>query len=512
MDQELRDIQRTALALGEIDPAELPYWKGQLDDSAVDRMAIQETRQLGDLLRESLATETSPGLSEIQRLAIESHIQNLKDASEESEAMRRAKRRARLAFWIPTSLAACALIASGIALMAIDMPWSTADDPAGAGNGANAAALAAAEKRNADIREQNEYNLQVNPLLKKLVDAQTAVKSSPAPSYGGLPLDSFMLNADEDTVRHAFHPVKLNPVCAVPMSVSTESYEYVRGLLEVEKLPPADLVQVEAMINSYSFAGVKPTMRSGPFDIYIEVSDCPWKPGHRLARVTLNARGKGDGAAEKDAGANTGTDTGPPGGEINVLARDARMDVEFNPARVRAYRLIGYENHWAGVNARKPAGADITAGYSMTMLYEIMPLGARRGGEVLVPEDGVGDLKYQTPRRLTTAAMTDELFNIELRYRDPRTSELSVAQVTGADPGMRLAEASSDFKFAAAVAQLGLLLIDSPAKGDADYASVKALAAEATAGRETAAPNRVAFLDLIAAAERAAEREAARRL
>jgi Ca-activated chloride channel family protein len=183
-------------------------------------------------------------------------------------------------------------------------------------------------------------------------------------------------------------------------------------------------------------------------------------------------------------------------GTLVTIAKDVKIQVEFNPAQASAYRLIGYENRLLNKedfnNDQKDAG-DIGAGHTVTALYEVVPVG------VELDTPGVDPLKYQKPTQLSKAADSEELFTLKLRYKEPdgETSKLMVAPIT--DTGRRYAQASGDFKFASAVAAFGMVLRDSPHKGTASFASVRELAQEGQ-GRDVEG-YRAEFLKLVESAK-----------
>jgi len=164
-------------------------------------------------------------------------------------------------------------------------------------------------------------------------------------------------------------------------------------------------------------------------------------------------------------------------GTLVTIAKDVKIQVEFNPARVGAYRLIGYENRILAAkdfdDDKKDAG-EIGAGHTVTALYELVP--AKRKPEAAEPEP----LRYQTAASLTKAARSDEIFTLKLRYKQPDGKKSELLALPVADSGRPLADASQDFRFAAAVAGFGMLLRDSPHKGNASYDMVVELARSAT--------------------------------
>jgi Ca-activated chloride channel family protein len=156
------------------------------------------------------------------------------------------------------------------------------------------------------------------------------------------------------------------------------------------------------------------------------------------------------------------------GATLFTVAKDVKIQVEFNPATVGAYRLIGYENRLLRAedfnNDAKDAG-ELGAGHSVTALYEIVP----PGGDV--PNSDVDALRYQT----RSAAASGDLATVKLRYKAPDgdTSQLMTRAVANT-----LTQPSDNFRLASSVAQLGMLLRDSPHKGDAAFETIPAIAAE----------------------------------
>jgi Ca-activated chloride channel family protein len=150
------------------------------------------------------------------------------------------------------------------------------------------------------------------------------------------------------------------------------------------------------------------------------------------------------------------------GGTLLTLAKDVKLQVEFNPARVRAYRLIGYENRLLADedfnDDRKDAG-ELGAGHSVTALYELVPVGA----ETEVQIGSVDPLRYQPGDEPGRRMDSDELMFVKVRYKEPtgRDSRL-LTQVVVERPG----EASLDLRFASAVAAFGMILRDSEHCGD----------------------------------------------
>ena len=162
-------------------------------------------------------------------------------------------------------------------------------------------------------------------------------------------------------------------------------------------------------------------------------------------------------------------------GTLITIAKDVKIQVDFNPARVASYRLIGYENRILRAEEfqddTKDAG-EIGAGHTVTALYEIVPVGAGPDGRAVEPS------KYQRQATLSEAVESDEVLTVRLRYKEPQGAESIALNVPVKNADGRFDEASTDLKFAAAVASFGMLLRDSEHKGTATYESVLAIAEE----------------------------------
>ena len=176
----------------------------------------------------------------------------------------------------------------------------------------------------------------------------------------------------------------------------------------------------------------------------------------------LADRGNGNYAYVDDRAEARKTLVSEFGGTLFTIAKDVKLQVEFNPARVAAYRLIGYENRALRNEEfdddRRDAG-DMGAGHSVTALYEIVPVGARMDVEARTPE-----LRYQRTEPAPRGGPSDELAFVKLRYKlpDSETSRLFSQPVPD-----RVVEPGADFRFASAVAGFGMVLRDSRFKGGA---------------------------------------------
>ena len=168
------------------------------------------------------------------------------------------------------------------------------------------------------------------------------------------------------------------------------------------------------------------------------------------------------------------------GGTLYTVAKDVKIQVEWNPARVRAYRLIGYENRLLRnedfADDKKDAG-EVGSGHSVTALYEVVPVGVNTDVTIRMPDS----LRYQRNNVQSTSAGGPELLFVKVRYKRPDGDESRLlSQPVLAQAGQA---PSVDFQFQAAVAEFGLLLRNSDFRGKADLGHVIA-AARDTRGRD----------------------------
>jgi Ca-activated chloride channel family protein len=162
------------------------------------------------------------------------------------------------------------------------------------------------------------------------------------------------------------------------------------------------------------------------------------------------------------------------GGTIYTVAKDVKLQIEFNPEHVQAYRLIGYEsrllNNEDFNDDTKDAG-EMGAGHSVTAFYEIVPVGVK-----FTKAGSIDDLKYQTNIKKNKPEYTGskELLTIKLRYKDPDKDTSKKIELPIIDS--KTNNVSSDFRFASAVAMLGQLLNNSEFKGSSTYEKVISIA------------------------------------
>lgn len=162
---------------------------------------------------------------------------------------------------------------------------------------------------------------------------------------------------------------------------------------------------------------------------------------------------------------------------LYTIAKDVKLQIEFNPKEVKSYRLIGYENRLLkdeDFNDDTKDAGELGAGHTVTALYEIIP--AR--SNTRKPGSNVDDLKYQKSES-TKAAESGELMTIKFRYKEPLGKKSQLIKHSVKNRMGNWKESSDNFRFSAAVAEFGLLLRDSEFKGAANMNQVVELAAGA---------------------------------
>ncbi len=171
------------------------------------------------------------------------------------------------------------------------------------------------------------------------------------------------------------------------------------------------------------------------------------------------------------------------GGTLFTIAKDVKLQIEFNPAKVQGYRLIGYENRMLAKedfnNDKKDAG-ELGSGHTVTALYEIIPVGVE--SDFL---QNVDSLKYQkNVVPLSKSSHTDEIMTVKFRYKAPDGDVSKLIEHPVKDKEISVAKTSDNFRFATSVAEFGMLLRNSEFKSNASFDNVLTLARKAKGNDE----------------------------
>lgn len=180
------------------------------------------------------------------------------------------------------------------------------------------------------------------------------------------------------------------------------------------------------------------------------------------------------------------------GGTLFTIAKDVKLQIEFNPATVQSYRLIGYENRLLrdeDFNDDKKDAGDLGSGHTVTALYEIVPVGEETENYDVDP------LKYQVNEKSIREGNSKELMTIKFRYKDPNGEKSRLIVTTVTDKEAKPEVSSINFRWAAAVAAFGMILRDSEFIGNYNLENVLRLA-EASKGLDTEG-YRTEFINLV---------------
>ena len=183
------------------------------------------------------------------------------------------------------------------------------------------------------------------------------------------------------------------------------------------------------------------------------------------------------------------------GSTLFTIAKDVKIQIEFNPSKVQAYRLVGYENRMLASedfnDDNKDAG-ELGSGHTVTALYEVIPVG--------VKDDftkSVDQLKYQSNDK-KIVSNTEEIMTIKLRYKKPDEDLSKLITHPIMDNHTAIENTSNNFRFSAAVAEFGLMLRSSEHKQQSSYSQVVSLAKGAKGADDNG--YRAEFIKLVQAA------------
>lgn len=187
-------------------------------------------------------------------------------------------------------------------------------------------------------------------------------------------------------------------------------------------------------------------------------------------------------------------------GTLYTIAKDVKLQLEFNPNTIHAYRLVGYENRLLNredFNDDTKDAGELGAGHTVTALYELILKGDEQDEISEVPK--VDDLKYQTSKLSAEGKYSNEILTLKLRYKKPDGAKSKKLEYTVRDDFKKLEDSSNNFRFSAAVASFGMLLRDSKYQGKLSYPELIKMA-KASKGEDNNG-YRAEFIQLLEKAE-----------
>lgn len=289
-----------------------------------------------------------------------------------------------------------------------------------------------------------------------------------------------------------FRDVRKAPVSGLPVKKRTVSYQEVKRFIEKKQLPPKQLVKIEEMINYFYYDYPLPEDEH-PFSLTTELAACPWQADHWLLHIGVQGK------------IVTGADGKIEDKEF-IIATNVKIEVVFNPDRVRAYRLIGYGHLRPNLRTENAPDegkehGELLMGQSLTTLYEIIPLTP----EAIDPHD-----TQETPGK-PGEPKEQEIARVKVTYNAPNDAaarEVS-KKVWEIEDEAEHKEPSSDFKFSAAVAKFGMLLLsNSESRLSSTLAALLQLAKDAVG--EDRYGYRAEFIKLVEAYQQMTEEKGGR--
>lgn len=440
------DPRLTAYAFGELDEAERQVIEAAVQRDPALQAAVRDLRALGGGLTSALGEEPLPTVVPVSFSAVAPTLPPVRPAVPDRSEFDLPKAARLLRFpglyYVLTGAAA-----AGFALLV-----AVRDPIASSGN--------RYAVRQYEVRLSPPPGDRGNTGPARAAASRYASVPRPVGSTGADAKAQRGEGANADDRDNPFVLAAEAPVSTFAVDVGTEAYAEVRRLLQAGQTPPLESVRIEELVNHFPYRYEAPARGAiEPVAAHLEVASAPWAERHRLVRIGLQGR---ELAQRADP----------------VLAEDVRFEVEFNPAQVAGYRLLGYEQRrtdpgdsTGASSAPAPAEAGrIEAGYRVTALYEIIPVGE----DLRTDASARGDARsYSRPAaQAVDAARALELLTVTVRYRDPESEAARLLSFPLVDGGAAFDAASPDFQFAAAVAGFGLVLRDSPHRGTASLPTV----------------------------------------
>lgn len=158
------------------------------------------------------------------------------------------------------------------------------------------------------------------------------------------------------------------------------------------------------------------------------------------------------------------------GGTLFTIAKDVKLQIEFNPSKVQSYRLIGYENRMLKAkdfnDDQKDAG-ELGSGHTVTALYEVIPVGIKS-----TFSGSIDDLKYQSNNKPVVLGNSKELLTVKLRYKQPDGNVSKLIEQPVIDNRIAFDKTTNNFRFSAAVAEFGMLLRQSDFRQNSSFDQV----------------------------------------
>ena len=273
-----------------------------------------------------------------------------------------------------------------------------------------------------------------------------------------------------------FVDAKSCPQSVLALHQDLSSYNEICRQIERGELPSPSSVPIEDLINAFSYDYPRPHGEQA-FSTNLEISQAPWNEQHLLLRVGIQGR---DNSSENG---NTSS--------LDPIARNVKAEIAFNPAKIKEYRLIGYEyNNALDIIKIRPT-AEVFSSYTHTALYEIVL------ADQPLPQNSVNEtLKTKKTVYYEAVDVAEDLLTVKLHHLPPGATKcrLLITRLP-AKPATSFEKSSDDFRFAAAVAAFGLKLRHSPELEKINWSTIQQIASSSLGNKY--AGQRSQFANLI---------------
>ena len=341
----LDDPRLTAFALGELEPAEHVAVAAAIKDDPGAQAFVEQIRALGGELSVVLAKEPLPVVAKVENKA--------------GEGKARADYRSQKVVAFPYFIVA-GLAAACFAVMWVNLQRKRAASELEIARFERTYRAKGIDSIAVERKAKGKESGGPLGVLEVSLGDDVHTVAMPASSLGALEVNpevaesakKFNTEAYADQADNAYLAVAENPLSTFSIDVDTASYSNLRRFLKGGQRPPRDAVRIEELVNYFPYRYAAPKDAATPFAASMEVASAPWNPTHRLVRIGL--KGRELSPAERPA---------------LKIAKDVKLQVEFNPAKVKSYRLIGYENRMLrkeDFNNDKIDAGEIGAGHTVT--------------------------------------------------------------------------------------------------------------------------------------------------
>ena len=286
-------------------------------------------------------------------------------------------------------------------------------------------------------------------------------------AFGVQPEPALRNDPFEDFDSNPVTAVADTPVSRFAMDVDTSSYNVLRAAVKRGQLPPRGAVRLEEMINYFPYDYAAPKSADTPFKANVTITATPWNAETNLMHIGIK------GYVPMEAETLSHTKAGETNSAPMTIAKDVKIQVEFNSEKISNYRLIGYETRALNrqdFNNDKVNAGEISAGHSVTAIYEVTPVSS--------PSGLMGKLRSFTDNKKTKGA--NEYASVKIHHKLPN-AETSAVQVfpISARQEKKFRKASDDMRFAVAVSAVGQKLRGEAELEDFTYEDAIALARKA---------------------------------